>query len=67
MLPVPALITLTLNPALDLATNTERVAPTHVAGVRRWFIDQLTPDELETVAGVFTRIDEALGCPNAQD
>ncbi len=45
----------------------ERVAPTHVAGVRRWFIDQLTPDELETVAGVFTRIDEALGCPNAQD
>jgi len=26
---VPALITLTLNPALDLATTTDRVAPTH--------------------------------------
>ena len=26
---MPALITLTLNPALDLATTTERVAPTH--------------------------------------
>ena len=29
MLPVPALITLTLNPALDLATTIERVEPTH--------------------------------------
>ena len=28
-MPVPALITLSLNPALDLATTTERVEPTH--------------------------------------
>ena len=43
----------------------ERVAPFHVAGVRQWFIDQLSPDELATVAEVFTRIDRALGCPDA--
>ena len=43
----------------------ERVAPFHVAGVRQWFIDQLDPTELATVADVFTRIDRSLGCPDA--
>ena len=43
----------------------ESVAPHHVAGVRRWFIDQLSPEELQTLATVFTRIDRSLGCPDS--
>jgi DNA-binding MarR family transcriptional regulator len=47
----------------------EAVAPHHVAGVREYFLDQVTPDELATVAAVFARISTALGpgsgCPDA--
>jgi DNA-binding MarR family transcriptional regulator len=45
----------------------EATAPHHVTGVRRWFLDQVEPDELEVVRRVFRRIDDALGpegrCP----
>lgn len=39
----------------------EELAPHHVAGVRAYFLDQLTPEELETVGRVFSRIEQALG------
>ena len=38
----------------------EALAPHHVAGVRRWFVDQLTPAELEVIGGAFRRIDAAI-------
>lgn len=38
----------------------ERVAPHHVEGVRRWFIDHAEGDELATVQAMFARIDAAL-------
>jgi DNA-binding MarR family transcriptional regulator len=45
----------------------ERIAPHHVTGVRRWFLDHVEPDELEVLRQVFRRIDDALGpdgrCP----
>lgn len=45
----------------------EAVAPHHVAGVREWFLDRVTPDELAVIATAFGRIDTALGpdgrCP----
>ena len=43
----------------------ERIAPVHVAGVRQYFLDQLTAGELDTVATVFARIDDGLGCPGS--
>lgn len=39
----------------------EAVAPHHVEGVRRHFLDHLSPAELEVVGAVFARIDAALG------
>lgn len=38
----------------------ERLAPHHVAGVRRWFLDHASPDELAVVAAVFGRVDGAI-------
>jgi DNA-binding MarR family transcriptional regulator len=38
----------------------EEAAPTHLAGVRKHLIDQLTPAEQRTVAEVFERTDAAL-------
>lgn len=38
----------------------ERLAPHHVAGVRRWFLDHLDAEELATLAAVFTRVDAAI-------
>jgi DNA-binding MarR family transcriptional regulator len=43
----------------------ERTAPVHVAGVRAWFLEQVDPEELQTLGRVFTRIDKALGCPDS--
>lgn len=37
----------------------ERLAPHHVRGVRRWFLDHASPEELATVAAVFARVDAA--------
>jgi DNA-binding MarR family transcriptional regulator len=38
----------------------EAIAPHHVDGVRRWFVDQLTPTELAMVTEVFGRVDDAI-------
>lgn len=38
----------------------ERVAPHHVAGVRRWLLDQVTPQELAVIGVAFERVDGAL-------
>jgi DNA-binding MarR family transcriptional regulator len=38
----------------------EGVAPAHSAAVRRWFFDQLSAAELETLATVFTRLLDTL-------
>ncbi len=38
----------------------EQVAPHHVAGVRRWFIDPVDAEQLATVGQAFTAIDNAL-------
>lgn len=47
----------------------EETAPHHVAGVRAHFLDQVTPEELEVIAGAFARIDDAFGpegrCPGS--
>jgi DNA-binding MarR family transcriptional regulator len=43
----------------------ERTAPVHVSGVRHWFLDQLDPQELQTLAQVFERVDRGLGCPDS--
>jgi DNA-binding MarR family transcriptional regulator len=39
----------------------ERVAPSHVASLRRHFIDHLSPDQLALVAASFTPVLERLG------
>ena len=39
----------------------EAVAPHHVAGVREYFLDQVSPEELATIGTVFARINGALG------
>lgn len=48
----------------------ETVAPHHVAGVREYFLDQVTPAELATLGAVFARISSSLGpgggCPGEQ-
>jgi DNA-binding MarR family transcriptional regulator len=50
-------------------TRLQEAAPTHVAGVRRYLIDNLTPAELCSVAGALERVGAALGpgpsCPSA--
>ena len=38
----------------------EAIAPHHVDGVRRHFLDQVTPEELAMLGAVFARIDAAL-------
>lgn len=38
----------------------EAIAPHHVAGVRTWFLDHVTPEELAMIASAFARIDAAL-------
>lgn len=38
----------------------EAIAPHHVAGVRAWFVDLLTSDELAVIGPAFARIDAAL-------
>ncbi|WP_426574825.1 MarR family winged helix-turn-helix transcriptional regulator [Aquihabitans sp. McL0605] len=39
----------------------EAIAPHHVTGVREYFLDQVSSEELATIANVFARIDGALG------
>jgi len=43
----------------------EAVAPHHVEGVRRYFLDQLDAGELATIAGAFERIESAIGSGRA--
>ena len=38
----------------------EEAAPTHVDGVRRNFIDLLTPEQLSIVGAVFAKVDEVI-------
>ena len=38
----------------------ERVAPHHVAGVRRWFLDPIDADQLATIGEAFATIDRVL-------
>lgn len=38
----------------------ERVAPHHVAGVRRWFLDPISAEQLATIGQAFTAIDAGL-------
>jgi len=38
----------------------ESTAPSHVAGVRRWLVDLLEPDELALLGDVFARVDDHL-------
>ncbi|MEO6989548.1 MAG: MarR family transcriptional regulator [Aquihabitans sp.] len=38
----------------------ERVAPHHVAGVRRWFLDQISAEQLSTIGDAFSTIDRGL-------
>jgi DNA-binding MarR family transcriptional regulator len=39
----------------------EAVAPHHVAGVREYFLDNVSADELATIAGAFARVNDQLG------
>ena len=39
----------------------EAVAPHHVAGVREYFLDQASAEELATIAAVFARVNDELG------
>ncbi len=39
----------------------EAVAPHHVAGVREYFLDKVSPEELATIAAAFTRVNDQLG------
>ena len=39
----------------------EAVAPHHVAGVRSYFLDKVTADELATIAAAFGRVNDHLG------
>ena len=39
----------------------EAIAPHHVGGVREYFLDQLSAEELQTLGEVFNRINGALG------
>ncbi|MFN8017464.1 MAG: MarR family transcriptional regulator [Acidimicrobiales bacterium] len=39
----------------------EELAPFHVEGVRRYFLDHLTPEELDTIGAAFARIGDELG------
>jgi len=38
----------------------EAVAPYHVAGVRSWFLDHVSPAELEVIGDVFERLDDLI-------
>ena len=38
----------------------ERVAPHHVAGVRRWFLDPINAEQLATIGQAFAAIDQQL-------
>lgn len=38
----------------------ERVAPHHVAGVRRWFLDPISSEQLATIGDAFAAIDAGL-------
>ena len=39
----------------------EAIAPHHVAGVRQYFLDEVTPEELAIIGAVFARVNDALG------
>ena len=39
----------------------EAVAPHHVAGVREYFLDKVSPEELATIATAFARVNDQLG------
>src|SRR6478736_4649173 len=39
----------------------EAVAPHHVAGVREYFLDKISSEELATIAEAFTRVNDQLG------
>jgi DNA-binding MarR family transcriptional regulator len=41
-------------------------APTHVEGVRAALVDVLSDDDLATVGRAFTKVTDAIGCPEAQ-
>lgn len=53
----------------------EETAPHHVAGVRTWFLDRISPEELGVIGTAFARIADALhpsavaiaGCPGEGD
>ena len=55
----------TLTPK-GMTTLTE-AAPDHVDGVRRHFLDHLTPDEVATLASAFTKIRSAFTCPESHE
>lgn len=38
----------------------ERMAPHHVAGVRRWFLDPISAEQLSTIGVAFAAIDDSL-------
>lgn len=42
-------------------TTIEAVAPHHVAGVREYFLDNISPEELATIAQAFARVNDRLG------
>jgi DNA-binding MarR family transcriptional regulator len=42
-------------------TTIEAVAPHHVAGVREYFLDKVSAEELATIATAFTRVNDQLG------
>ena len=42
-------------------TTIEAVAPHHVAGVREYFLDKVSAEELATIATAFSRVNDQLG------
>lgn len=55
-------------------TSIQAAAPHHVADVRRWFIDVLTPEQLDAMSGIVDSVLNALGesptptgCPGETD
>jgi DNA-binding MarR family transcriptional regulator len=44
----------------------ETAAPGHVETVRRFFVDQLSPAEQDTLGEIASRVVEQIGCPPAE-
>ena len=45
----------------DGRATIEAVAPHHVAGVREYFLDKVSPEELATIATAFSRVNDQFG------